>query len=77
MTVEYDRSTGYMLGLVIEYNRRLAKKNQALTGAEVRNRVCEEMVAAGIFEDRDFSFVEQVKVASDEELAELQGDDGK
>ncbi len=75
MTVEYDRSTGYMLGLVIEYNRRVAKKNQSLTGAEVRNRVCEEMVAAGIFEDRDFSFVEQVKVASDEELAELQGDE--
>jgi hypothetical protein len=30
-------------------------------------------MAAGIFEDRDFSFAEQVKVASDEELAELQG----
>ncbi len=62
-----------MLGIVIEYNRRTAKKNQALTGAEVRNRVCEDMMAAGIFEDRDFSFAEQVKVASDEELAELQG----
>jgi hypothetical protein len=35
------------------------------------------MVAAGIFEDREFSFAEQVKVASDEELAELQGGDDK
>jgi hypothetical protein len=73
VTVEYDRNTGFMLGIILEYNRRLAKKNQALTGAEVRNRVCEEMVAAGIFEDKDYSFAELVKVATDEELAELQG----
>jgi hypothetical protein len=39
-----------MLSVTIEYNRRMARHNQALTGAEVRNKICESMVAAAIFE---------------------------
>ena len=71
ITVEYDRSTGHMLAIIIEYNRRAAKKNQALTGAEVRNRIYEEMSANRIFEDPTFSFAENVKVASEEELRDI------
>ena len=69
--MEYDRATGYMLGIVMEYNRRAAKKNQALTGAEVRNKVCDDMLAAGVFEDRAFTFREEVKIASDEDVAQM------
>jgi len=68
VTVEYDRSTGYMLSVTIEYNRRAARRNQALTGAEVRNKVCENMLAAGIFEDKAFTFKEEVVYAGSEEL---------
>ena len=75
ITVEYDRFTGHMLAIVIAYNRRAAKKNQSLTGAEVRNKISEEMSAAGIFEDRGFSFAEQVKIASEEELRDIAADD--
>ena len=71
VTVEYDRATGFMLAIIIEYNRRVAKKNQSLTGAEVRNKIYDEMSAAGIFEDRAFSFAENVKVASEDELRDL------
>ena len=71
VTVEYDRATGHMLNIIIEYNRRLAKKNQALTGAEVRNKIYEEMSANRIFEDNTFSFAENVKVASEEELRDM------
>jgi WD repeat-containing protein 35 len=71
VTVEYDRATGHMLSIVIEYNRRLAKKGQALTGAEVRNKIYEEMSANRIFEDVTFSFAENVKVASEEELRDM------
>jgi len=68
VTVEYDRATGFMLSISIEYNRRLAKRNQALTGAEVRNKVCENMLAAGIFEDKAFTFKEAVVFARAEDL---------
>ena len=68
VTVEYDRATGFMLGITIEYNRRLAKRNQALTGAEVRNKVCENMLAAGIFEDKAFTFKEEVVFATTEDI---------
>jgi len=68
VTVEYDRATGFMLFVVVEYNRRAARRNQALTGAEVRNKVCEDMLAAHIFEDRSFTFKEDVLMAGAEEL---------
>jgi hypothetical protein len=68
VTVEYDRATGFMLSISIEYNRRQAKRNQALTGAEVRNKVCENMLAAGIFEDKAFTFKEAVVFAKAEDL---------
>jgi WD repeat-containing protein 35 len=71
VTVEYDRSTGHMLNIIIEYNRRLAKKNQSMTGAEVRNKIYEEMSANKIFEDSTFSFAESVKIASEEELRDM------
>ena len=71
VTVEYDRSTGHMLNIIIEYNRRLAKKNQSMTGAEVRNKIYEEMSANRIFEDSTFSFAESVKIASEEELRDM------
>ena len=48
-----------------------AKKNQALTGAEVRNKIYEEMSANRIFEDNTFSFAENVKIASEEELRDM------
>ena len=57
-----------MLSVTIEYNRRQARRNQALTGAEVRNKVCEGMLAAGIFEDKAFTFKEDVVYAGTEEL---------
>ena len=68
VTVEYDRATGYMLSVTIEYNRRLARHNQALTGAEVRNKVCENMIAAAIFEDSNFTFKEEVLTVDASEL---------
>lgn len=68
VTVEYDRATGFMLSISIEYNRRKASRNQALTGAEVRNKVCENMLAAGIFEDKAFTFKESVVFARAEDL---------
>jgi hypothetical protein len=60
-----------MLNIIIEYNRRLAKKNQSMTGAEVRNKIYEEMSANRIFEDSTFSFAESVKIASEEELRDM------
>lgn len=72
--MEYDRSTGYMLNLTIEYNRRAARKNQALTGAEVRNKVCEDMIAAGIFEDKTFTFKEDILITGADELRAFAGD---
>lgn len=75
VTVEYDRATGFMLSLTIEYNRRAARRNQALTGAEVRNKVCEDMLAAGIFEDRAFTFREDVLLAGAEELRAFADED--
>ena len=68
VTVEYDRATGYMLSVSIEYNRRMARRNQALTGAEVRNKVCENMIAAAIFEDANFTFKEDVVTVDASEL---------
>jgi hypothetical protein len=68
VTVEYDRATGFMLSITVEYNRRMARRNQALTGAEVRNKLCEDMLAASIFEDTAFSFKEDVLLAGAEEL---------
>jgi len=68
ITVEYDRATGYMLSVTIEYNRRMARHNQALTGAEVRNKICESMVAAAIFEDSNFTFKEEVITVDAAEL---------
>ena len=68
ITVEYDRATGFMLSVTIEYNRRLARHNQALTGAEVRNKVCESMIAAAIFEDSNFTFKEEVITVDAAEL---------
>ena len=66
--MEYDRATGYMLSVTIEYNRRMARRNQALTGAEVRNKVCENMIAAAIFEDSKFTFKEDVITVDASEL---------
>jgi hypothetical protein len=39
-------------------------RNAVLTGAEVRNKVAEELQEAGIFEDAAYSFTEEVKLAS-------------
>ena len=52
----------------IEYNRRAARHNQALTGAEVRNKVSEDMVKAGFFEDTTYSFKEDIILAGAEDL---------
>lgn len=77
VTVEYDRATGYMLYVVVEYNRRAARRNQALTGAEVRNKVCEDMLEAGVFEDRGYTFREDVILAGAEELRTFADDTSK
>jgi hypothetical protein len=57
-----------MLGVGIEYNRRMARRNQELTGAEVRNRVCDDMVKSGIFLDSTFTFAEDVILAGADDL---------
>jgi hypothetical protein len=75
VTVEYDRATGFMLAVVIDYNRRKAKKAAALTGAEVRNRVADDIVNAGVFENRTYTFREEIQIASEEEVAELVADE--
>ena len=68
ITCEYDRATGFLLSIYIEYNRRAARRNQALTGAEVRNKVCEDMVKAGFFENPAFTFKEDIILAGAEDL---------
>lgn len=68
VTVAYDRATGYMLSVSVEYNKRMARRNQGLTGAEVRNKVCDDMVKAAIFEDATYSFKEDVILAGAEDL---------
>ena len=57
-----------MLSVTVEYNRRMARRNQELTGAEVRNRVCDDMVRSGIFLDSTFTFKEDVITAGAEDL---------
>ena len=64
-----------MLSVYIEYNRRAARRNQALTGAEVRNKICEDMLTAGIFEDRGFSFKEDLVLAGAAELRAFADED--
>ena len=54
--------------MYIEYNRRAARRNQALTGAEVRNKVCEDMIKAGFFEDTGYTFKEDIILAGAEDL---------
>lgn len=50
-----------------------------LTGAEVRNKVAEELQEAGIFEDPSYSFTEEVKVfrqgEEEGEMGAIDGDD--
>lgn len=68
ITCEYDRATGFLLSVYIEYNRRAARRNQALTGAEVRNKVCEDMIKAAFFEDTGYTFKEDIILAGAEDL---------
>ncbi len=58
LTAQYDKATGFMHGLTVDYNRRLADKKLALTTLEVKNLVSDELVEAGFFVDRTFSFRE-------------------
>lgn len=56
VTVEYDRVTSYMHSVTIEYNRRLAKKGNVITGNELRTRISADMEKANVFIDKGFSF---------------------
>jgi WD repeat-containing protein 35 len=76
ITVEYDRHTSFMLAVIIEYNRRAAKKTQSMTGSEVRNKICEEMISAGIFDDKFFTFAENVRIVSEDELRDIAATEG-
>jgi hypothetical protein len=58
MTAEYDKATGFMHFLSVDYNRRLASKQTALTTVEVKNLVSDELVEAGFFVDRSYHFRE-------------------
>lgn len=58
ITAYYDKTTGFMHWLTIDYNRRLADKKTALTTLEVKNLVSDELVEAGFFVDRAFAFRE-------------------
>lgn len=58
LTAYYDKTTGFMHWLTIDYNRRLADKKTALTTLEVKNLVSDELVEAGFFVDRAFAFRE-------------------
>jgi hypothetical protein len=58
ITAEYDKATGFMHNLAIDYNRRMAPKKTALTTIEVKNLISDELVEAGFFVDRAFNFRE-------------------
>ncbi len=58
VTAHYDKATGFMHYLTVDYNRRLADKKTALTTLEVKNLVSDELVEAGFFVDRSFAFRE-------------------
>lgn len=58
VTAEYDKATGFMHSVRIEYNRRQARLRigAAPTAVDVKNAISDELVAAGIFVDRSFHF---------------------
>lgn len=61
LTAEYDKVTGYLHSLAVEYNRRLAVKNGALTTIALKNLISDELQSAGFFVDRAFHFREDAK----------------
>mmetsp|Transcript_24583 Transcript_24583/g.85476 ORF Transcript_24583/g.85476 Transcript_24583/m.85476 type:complete len:862 (-) Transcript_24583:94-2679(-) len=50
ITIEYDEKNGYMMQLVLEYNKRLAKKGIALRAPELKQKINEELTKAGIWD---------------------------
>ena len=58
MVLEYDAETQFLHTLSINYNRRDAIKNLALTAPELRNKLCDEMLDAQVFSDPNYSFRE-------------------
>lgn len=61
LTAEYDKVTNYLHSLTVEYNRRLAAKNGALTTVALKNLISDELQSAGFFVDRAFHFREDAK----------------
>jgi len=51
ITLHYDLTTGYLLSLEIQYNRRLAKRNLAFNADELRDRLREDLNAGKIWAD--------------------------
>lgn len=67
IVLEYDAETQYLHSISINYNRRDAIKNLALTAPELRNKLCDEMLDAQVFEDGNYTFRE----ATAEDLEEF------
>jgi hypothetical protein len=68
--LEYDAETSFLHHITIHYNRRDAVKSMALTPPELRNKLCDEMLDAQIFQDPAFTFREELP-EDDEEYGEL------
>lgn len=58
--VEYDTDTAFLHYIYVSYNRHLAKADEALTAAQVRNRVAQDFVSAEVFEDDQYTFEEEI-----------------
>jgi len=71
--VEYDTDTAFMHYIYISYNRHLAKADQALTAAQVRNRIAQDFVSADVFEDLQYTF-EEVIIDETGEIVEDKGE---
>jgi WD repeat-containing protein 35 len=62
--LEYDAQTHFLHAVTMHYNRRDAIKSMALTAPELRNKLCDEMVNARVFEDLTFTFREALPQAA-------------
>lgn len=66
--VEYDKDTEFIHSVEMHYNRRKAEKALALTPTELRNKVCDELIEAQVFDDPTYTFREFV--SEDDDMGE-------
>jgi WD repeat-containing protein 35 len=72
VVLEYDAETQFLHNIALNYNRRDAIKNLALSAPELRNKLCDEMLDAQVFTDPNFSFRENLP-EDDAEFGEMKG----